>query len=136
MADFHTVAPAPWDGHASIFVLVVDLGLRANGGSSVMATREAAAINAMSSRHGTTSSISSRNTALRSGSVPVRLVSSCADFSATQALRLLGTERGFEHHPQTAQIRAVFRASEFDLIFLRAPRASVRDKNDLPFLDF
>ncbi len=41
----------------------------ANGGRPVAATGEATAINAPSSRHGTTSSISSKNTALR-----VRLV--------------------------------------------------------------
>ena len=41
----------------------------ANGGRPVAATGEATAINATSSRQGTTSSISSRNTALR-----VRLV--------------------------------------------------------------
>jgi len=41
----------------------------ANGGRPVAATGEATAINATSSRHGTTNSISSRNTALR-----VRLV--------------------------------------------------------------
>ena len=34
-------------------------------GRSVLATGEAAVINAMSSHHGTTSSISSKNTALR-----------------------------------------------------------------------
>lgn len=41
----------------------------ANGGRPVVATGEACAISPTSSRHGTTSSISSRNTALR-----VRLV--------------------------------------------------------------
>jgi hypothetical protein len=58
----------------------------ANGGRPVLATGEAVAIRETSSRHGTTNSISSRNTALRVRLV-LRFSPSSACFFMTQLFR-------------------------------------------------
>jgi hypothetical protein len=63
----------------------------AKGGRPVLATGEAAAINATSSRYGTTSSISSRNTALRVR-LALRFSPSSACFFMTQWFRFAGLQ--------------------------------------------
>jgi hypothetical protein len=102
--------PLPWPsqtGQPLLQEMNAHHGLVRKRRRPVLATGEAAAISAMSSRHGTTNSISSRNTALRVRQVlrfsPVLLVSAWLDCSATPALMPSGLHEVLNTIPKKAR---------------------------------